>query len=231
MQLVLVGCPHGRRPGDVAAVSSRTLPGAETPAEAFEALRRASQEGDAASLFALVTPETRRELLAAALLGATFATLGPDLAPVPALEEELKQLLARHHVSAAPAAEVAPPPVEAGQTDTPPQPAPEPPRGAEALEGRLGAVVDRADLFAELIAFAERTGRPLLTRYGELNELKVRRRRATGRATGVGPDGQPVDEPLELRRIDGRWFVHLSPGGGPAEGDGERDGGEGAQRR
>lgn len=210
----LAGCPHRRAPGgDVADVGSRAAPGgAASPEEALALLEEAHAPGGALALYRGATAETQRVLMAAALLGATLATLGPDLDPDPAAERELRELMARHHLEAR-----APAP-DAGETDGAEAPAPEvpepepaaPARGAAALEPQLAGVADRAGLYAELVAFVARSGRSPLPRYERAAAaLEVEGDLARTRVVTRDAEGRLGEEAVELRRVGGRWYVHL----------------------
>src|SRR5690606_33051092 len=205
--------------GEAAAVGSQAAPGgAASPEEALALLEEAHAPGGALALYRGATPETQRVPLAAALLGATLATLGPDLHTDPAAARGPRDRGGRPGVEARGREREGAAEASGEGGEVPPETAPEPapsepaaaPRGAAALEPQLAGVADRAALYGDLVAFVARSGRSLLPRY-ERAVAPLALERDVARTSVVTRDGEgrQGEEAVELRRVGDRWFVHL----------------------
>jgi len=164
----------------------------ETPQAAFDAFKKATKDDDWKVAAALMSPESQSMIAAGFTIGASFMTMADE-----EKGKELKKLLAKHGVD----------------LEAEPEPGDEP-AGPEAL---TAPIKDLPAFIGEIVAWMDKQkdgadkGFPEM---GELGEVSVDGESATASvSTERGP------QPIEFRRVNGSWLIHLPMPKRPQAGD------------
>ena len=206
LPLLLLGCPDAaapiETPSSVAPVATSEAPAEDGDLVAIEAvfarLQAVQMSRDFASFFNLLSEETQREVLPAAIFGASMSVQAASEAGREQREQELNAILARHGL---------------GPDVTEP----------EALEQALAAVKKPGALYNQLMHFVLLYGsnfvRPEFVRLTQV-VIDDEGRSATGTAhsrvanTGLESQHRESSEELRFLKQGGSWRLHLVAGEG-----------------
>jgi hypothetical protein len=168
----------------------------DTPEAAFNAFQEAAKSEDWQAAARCLTPESQAMMADGLIFAASFATLGDK-----EKEKSLDELLKKHKID---------------MDAEPKEPADKDPM---AMPSFVADVEDKPALIEDLFAWLEKNssgkGGPDFE-VKKLGEVKIDGDQATAMA-----ETDRGDKPVEFRRIDGGWLVHLPSGPGPSvSGDG-----------
>lgn len=213
LALAAGGCPHGPPPGGGTADVAEPA-GAESPEALLAQVQEVRAANDYARLYGLLTRESRRGLLAGALLAANLTTLDGQTAD-PAREAALNAILERHGIRTGPDAGG-----DADATLEPGEPPEEAPRGPRAsLAPQVEDVTDPGRLVADLIAFVQQQNPALLAERVTGSEgLSVDGERGVATLLVTTAEGETKQQAVELHRVEGRWFLHTPEEAPPTSG-------------
>lgn len=173
------------------AAAPTAAPSYDTPQAAFDALSKAAKNNDWKTATSLLTPESQSMMAAGMMLGASFMTMGDE-----AKQKDLEQLLKKHGV------------------DMDEEPSDEDPEaGPEALTRNIK---DLPTFVGEINEWMQKNGEGADSGFpemGELGEVTI-----DGDTASATVDTEMGPQPIEFRRVDGNWLIHL-PMDGPPPGD------------
>jgi hypothetical protein len=168
----------------------------DTPEAAFNAFQEAAKSEDWQAAARCLTLESQEMMADGLIFAASFATLGNK-----EKEKELDDLLKRHKI------DINAEPKESADKDP------------TAMPSFVADVENKPALIEDLFAWLEKNssgkGGPNFE-VKKLGEVKIDGDQAASMAETDGGD-----KPVEFRRVDGGWLVHLPSGPGPSvSGDG-----------
>lgn len=166
----------------------------DTPEAAFKAFQTASEAEDWQAAARCLTPESQAMMADGLIFAASFATLGST-----EKEKELEQLLKNHKI------------------DMDAEPKAPKDKDAAAMPSFVAEVEDKPALIEDLFGWLKKNSSSRGPSFDvkKLGEVKTDGDKAT--ALAETEDG---DKPVEFRRVDGGWLIHLPSGGGPSVSDG-----------
>ena len=134
-------------------------------------------------------------MLTGQLVGAAITLAPIGTKPNPDKKQELDAIFAKHGLDATPAASG-------------------PAAGAKLMAemtSRLEKVKDRAGLFDDLMKYLEKNGLSMQRETVlSMEGLKVVADKGTASVLVKGTSGQTEKRPIELHKVNGRWYVHIS---------------------
>ena len=174
-----------------AAPASRQF---DTPEAVYVAMVEATKNKDYKTMAELSTPDTQALMAGGMIFGAGFMTIEDENK-----EKELKELLGRHGIDMDDEAE---PPADMS---------PE-----EAMKAMVEPVEDLPTFIDEIMTWMDKNSDDDsggFAELGELGEVTV-----DGDSASAGGETDQGPQPIEFRKLDGSWRVHL-PMDGPGGGD------------
>ncbi|MEX2142532.1 MAG: hypothetical protein WD894_24980 [Pirellulales bacterium] len=167
----------------------------DTPEAAFNAFQKAMEAEDWQAAARCLTPESQATMADGLIFGSSFATFGDT-----EKAKDLKQLLKRYEID---------------MDAEPKEPAD---KDAAAMPSFVADVENKPALIEDLFAWLNKnstSGSPTFE-IKNLGEVKIDGDEATAMA-----ETERGDQPVEFRKVDGGWLIHLPNGGGPTvSGDG-----------
>jgi hypothetical protein len=163
-----------------------------TPEKTFEAMSKAADAKDWKAVTAYMTPESHEQLAGGMLFMAGFMSTDPTLKP------EIEKIFKKHGIE---------PPAK----DEPPKNIP-----MDDIPKVLGkAIKDKPAFIADIVTLLEKSNqkagkKPLDFSDSELIDLKIEGDTASGFMV-IEKDGKEDKQPIEFKKIDGRWFIHMVP--------------------
>ena len=176
-----------------------SIQGGDSPEAVHQAICDAVPAEDWRKMAGCLSPETRERMAGFLLIMTGFATRNEEHAAA------LRELFKRHGI---PIPE-APLPVEGKE-------APEEQSNfvmnagaGELLKKALASIKDKAAFIAEMVPLINKMhGQQISYDTARLADLKIEGNKATA-VRVINQDGKERREPVEFRKIDGRWYVHV----------------------
>jgi hypothetical protein len=164
----------------------------DSPEAAFKAFQEATEAEDWQAAARCLTPESQAMMADGLIFGASFATLGD-----PEKEKELEQLLKRYEI------------------DMDAEPKEPQDKDPSAMPSFVADVENKPALIEDLFAWLKKnsTGGGPSFEIKKLGEVKIDGDEATAMA-----ETEDGDKPIEFRRVDGGWLIHLPSDRGPSAG-------------
>jgi len=161
-----------------------------SPQKVAESFQTAARKKDWKAMFACVTKESHKALTGGVMLAAAFSTFGDK-----AKEESLHELMKKHGLD---------------------------PKKKPDLKGDPTAgVKDRAAFFGDIVQWLEKNspkpkgGKPRKSFSEQIASVKIANFKIDG-ATATADairNGKKAGEPVEFKKIDGKWYVLIEPRG------------------
>jgi RNase P protein component len=161
-----------------------------SPQTVAKSFQEAAAKKDWKAMFACMTKETQQTLTVVMMFASGFSTLGNK-----DKEQSLHELMKKHGLD---------------------------PKKKPGLKGDpIAGVKDRAAFFGDLVQWLEKNspkpegGKPRKSFSDQIASLKIANFKING-ATATADairNGKKTGEPLEFKKIDGKWYVHMEPKG------------------
>jgi hypothetical protein len=177
--------------------------GADTPEAAFNTFKSAVGNNDWETATAQLTSESQDVLASGMMMMAAFASISFDADEAKAREESFNQLLAKHGL-------------DKDQMDQDTAFGAEDP--SEAMGDLMAPVKNKPAFVADMIAWIEKNsddengGMMEEITSGQLQGVEITGDTAKGKIA-MTKDGETNEEPVEFRKIGGKWFIHLPMNG------------------
>ena len=177
--------------------------GADTPEAAFNSFKSAVSNNDWKTATAQLTNESQDVLASGMMMMAAFASISFDADEAKANEESFNQLLAKHGLDKGA--------MESENEDENQDP-------SAAMKEMMAPVKDKPAFVADMIAWidehAQDDDNGLMEEIttGELKDIKIDGDSASG-MIAMSKDGETNEEPIEFRKVNGKWFIHLPMNG------------------